>query len=369
MSKNRRGFTLIELLVVIAIIAVLIALLLPAVQSAREAARRSQCVNNMKQIGLALHNYHSVNDALPPGGQAWSGGTVAGYPAIGWSQGPQNFGMKVRLLPYMEQQPLYNAVNFQVTAIWNGPGSGNNSNAPYNIDGAFINSTVGMTRVASFVCPSDGNVPGGGSQPQGPGVSYANNEGLNRYNSGWYNSGITYYQGDDGTLKKTRTFATVTDGTSNTAAFSEWVKGTGANIRGGLNIVFQGPCGGGKAPDVTTVPQNITGVPANLQLAALCQNTPNAVGGNNTWDFKGEIWLLQDSGRGGGYYHTVTPNKKSCGCPGLDTMIGASSNHPGGANVLMLDGSVKFIKSTVAATTWYALGTIDWGEVLSSDSY
>jgi len=358
MTKNRKGFTLIELLVVIAIIAVLIALLLPAVQSAREAARRSQCVNNLKQIGLAIHNYHSVNDALPPGGEVRSGGTVAGYPSLGWVNGPQNFGMKVRLLPYMEQQPMYNAVNFQVSAIWNtGPAS---DYAPYCIDGEFINSTVAVSRIASFVCPSDGNIPGG-NEPQGKGVSYANNQGLNRYNSGWSSSGPTYFQGDDGGLNKTRSFATIQDGTSNTVMFSEWVKGKGANTVFGLNIVYQ------NGPGVDKVPQNITGVPANIQVAAKCQNTP--LDPNNVWDYKGEVWLLHDSGRGGGYYHIQTPNKKSCNCCGYDTIVGASSYHPGGVNVLMVDGSVKFIKDTVSQATWYALSTIDWGEVVSSDSY
>jgi len=353
MPQRKRGFTLIELLVVIAIIAVLIALLLPAVQAAREAARRSQCVNNLKQIGLAVHNYHSTNDALAPGGEAW--GDSKRY--NGWFNGPQNFGMKVRLLPYMEQQPLYNAVNFSVSAIWGGtwaPGYAG------NLDGRFLNSTVAITRIASFVCPSDGNVPGG-SEPQGPGTSYGNNQGLNRYNSGWYSSGPTYIQGDDNTLNKVRSFATVQDGTSNTAMFAEWVKGKGANQVVGLNIVYQ------NGPGVTAVAQNITGVPANRQLAALCQNTPLDM--NNIWDYKGELWLLHDSGRGGGYYHIMTPNKKACNCCGIDSIVGASSYHPGGVNVLMLDGSVKFIKDTISQATWFGLGTIDWGEVISSDSY
>src|SRR5205809_315149 len=109
--QKRRGFTLIELLVVIAIIGVLIALLLPAVQAAREAARRSQCVNNLKQIGLAMHNYHSANDSLPPAGEAFSNE----YPQFGWATGPQNFALKVRILPYMEQTNAFNSVNFAVT--------------------------------------------------------------------------------------------------------------------------------------------------------------------------------------------------------------------------------------------------------------
>ena len=129
--SSRRGFTLIELLVVIAIIAVLIALLLPAVQAAREAARRAQCVNNLKQIGLALHNYHSSINALPwdhgPGGwNEWSGMTM--------------------LLPYMEQQPLYNTINFNYI-IGNGAATATN--------GGFLNTTAIQTKLNGLVCPSD----------------------------------------------------------------------------------------------------------------------------------------------------------------------------------------------------------------------
>jgi len=360
MPQKHRGFTLIELLVVIAIIAVLIALLLPAVQSAREAARRSQCVNNMKQIGLALHNYHSVNDALPPGGA--SGYDKARSDRLGtWVQPPQNFGLKVRLLPYMEQQQVYNSVNMNVTSVWGTDSGGDKGNS---IDGGAngslpcINGTAFLVKISSFLCPSDTNVPSGNALTNS-GVSYANNQGLNRYNSGWQSSGPTYFLGDDTAITKVRSFASITDGTSNTAAFSEWVKGKGGNQVFGLNIVFQG----GNAQQI---PYTQTGVAANQQLAAICQNKTVAQG---VWDYKGEVWLHQDSGRGGGYYHIMTPNKKSCFCCGVDTAIGASSNHPGGVNVLMLDGSVKFVKDTVSQATWYALSTIDWGEVVTADSY
>ncbi len=140
-TEMRRGFTLIELLVVIAIIAVLIALLLPAVQSAREAARRAQCTNNLKQIGLALHNYHTGMMSFPPGGAYTSGGYSAPFYSVGWG----TWSAQALLLGYMEQQPLYNAANFS-WVVGFGP--------------AFaINSSVSTAILAAFVCPSDGISP------------------------------------------------------------------------------------------------------------------------------------------------------------------------------------------------------------------
>src|SRR5271170_4954855 len=128
--KGRRGFTLIELLVVIAIIGLLIALLLPAVQAAREAARRSQCVNNLKQLGLAVQNYSDVNGALPPAaatGPEWS----------------NNFSMKARVLPFLDQAALFNSLNMSYFQL------------------AAQNATNLTTMVGTFLCPSDGNVPCG----------------------------------------------------------------------------------------------------------------------------------------------------------------------------------------------------------------
>src|SRR5262245_8538513 len=137
-TGTRRGFTLIELLVVISIIAVLIALLLPAVQAAREAARRAQCVNNMKQIGLGMHNYHSSLGVFPSGGtQNWS--------SYGYNSGWGTWSAQALLLGYMEGQPLYNAANFNHVCCfsmgWN------------------VNSTVTCAILNVFICPSDGLSP------------------------------------------------------------------------------------------------------------------------------------------------------------------------------------------------------------------
>jgi len=342
--RRSRGFTLIELLVVIAIIGVLIALLLPAVQAAREAARRSQCVNNLKQIGLALHNYHQANDALPPSGEAFSNE----YPAFGWAAGPQNFSMKVRILPYMEAGNAFNAVNFAVTAIWGtGPAS--------PIDGFSINYSIRHTKIASYVCPSDTNDPGT-DDPQLPGMSYGENRGMNRYNDNWYFTGINYFQGHDGARNKTRNFASITDGLSNTAAFSEWVKGKGLMLTDGAHMTYGLPNG------VTTIA--FGAADAHYQLALLCQATTS-----RQWDYKGEVWTLHDGVRGGGYSGVQPPNRKACQQSGDESLIGASSYHPGGVNLLLCDGSVKFAKNGIAIRTWHALHTIGNGETIPGDTF
>src|SRR5262245_36851809 len=138
--SHHRGFTLIELLVVIAIIAVLIALLLPAVQAAREAARRVACVNNLKQIGLAIHNYHQINDVFPPGG-------FPAYTPTANTGNNASPSAHARLLPFLEQQPLYNALNWNLPVI--------NDPSPFTGYAPYANSTVTITRVAAFLCPSD----------------------------------------------------------------------------------------------------------------------------------------------------------------------------------------------------------------------
>src|SRR5437660_956686 len=185
LRRSRSGFTLIELLVVIAIIAVLIALLLPAVQSAREAARRAQCTNNLKQIGLAIHNYISSMEALPPSGSSHSTSGLTGY----HEPVANPFGMKPRILPYMEQTAVYNSINFSVDPEW----GFTDGWEPANI-------TAKATRIGAFLCPSDlrkgnrnnrGSTGGDASQT----ANYMNNIGGNRYYSGGAPDGPAYFQG------------------------------------------------------------------------------------------------------------------------------------------------------------------------------
>src|SRR4051812_31846271 len=217
---KRRGFTLIELLVVIAIIAVLIALLLPAVQAAREAARRSQCVNNLKQLGLAIMNYESSNGSLPPAVVHYPGD-----PATTAGKAP-DAGMKTRLLAYMEQQALYNAFNWGFS---------------WNSSAGYVNSTVYAANVNTFNCPSDGNNPAvtRGGATIAP-TNYGNNLGTCRsFNNG--NADGPAYALDWSGLGGVVTIASITDGTSNTAIFSEWIKGKGntaTNPPPGIQVVY-----------------------------------------------------------------------------------------------------------------------------------
>ncbi len=318
---RRRAFTLIELLVVIAIIAVLIALLLPAVQAAREAARRSQCINNLKQLGIALHGYHDAWNALPPCDYIY----------------PFNFPTHVGLLPYMEQQALYNQCRF------------------YNVDGKTpnawtgLNLTVAQTKVAVFQCPSDfGGVPGSTSA----GTSYSSCAGTGfDPNVGDYDGNYTTIDGAF-TQQKYFSFAGITDGLSNTAAFSESVYGDGT-------------------PDGTAIAGTVD--PSKLAIllpGGTLTSLANCKGGTYTGQ-RNVLWTL------GGYVNSVynhftTPNSPTLDCfnvydnPGLKA---ARSRHPGGVNLGLCDGSVRFVKNSVSLITWKALATRNGGEVISSDSY
>jgi len=363
--SRRRGFTLIELLVVIAIIGVLIALLLPAVQAAREAARRAQCTNNLKQIGLAYHNYISTNETVPPvTSDKYNSGVDDFY--------YQNQSALCRLLPFLEQTTVYNQVNFFVSTRW---GIGDAPNPPDNgaagrLGGA-MHMTAITTQIKAFLCPSDPN-PGGSGQYIVNGTSklvaqsnYPINIGLNRRLNNWRMNGPAYVASNWDGAFPVITMAAFVDGTSNTAIFSEWVKGP-ASLPGkdGLGMVYTGPS--------SLFPQASESSPyfiTNEWLAAnQCQNN----GTVQNWGWKGEWWIY------GGtqvYSHTQTPNRRACAYNdvgqdqrGSETQVGPSSLHPGGVNVLFGDGSVKFIKTSINYVPWYAIATPNGGEVVDQGS-
>jgi len=342
MTRRHRGFTLIELLVVIAIIAVLIALLLPAVQAAREAARRSQCTNNLKQLGLAVHNYISANEEIPPAG---ANGT-SGLP--GDTAQTQTYSMKVRLLPFLEQQALANAFNYGFAGTYN---------SLFHSTG---NQTVTGTNLATLNCPSDYN-PGhissiaNTTRPMGV-SSYFNNEGTARQYTQSNSNGPSWYLGNNGNVGRQLTLAAVTDGTSGTAMFSEIIKGNnGANKVGSVTVV-----------DATSTIPGVGSQGSDYKDYQACLNSKTYA---SMWDFKGEYWTTMDAGRGGAYSHTMLPNTKSCNCcTAWDNRINAGSYHSGGVNVLFLDGSVKFIKNSINNVSWYGIATINNGEVIDANS-
>jgi prepilin-type N-terminal cleavage/methylation domain-containing protein/prepilin-type processing-associated H-X9-DG protein len=359
MTRNRRGFTLIELLVVIAIIAVLIALLLPAVQAAREAARRAQCTNNLKQIGLAMANYVSSNVFLPP--------TCMDTCEAGKTPN-QNYSQLTRLLPYLEQSTAYNALNLLFGARWSSYSGG--------IYYDTIQKSVITMQVSSFLCPSDINPGSSSTETFGAltrlvaATNYPSNLGLNRRinaappgstNGNWQLNGATYIMSDWDTAGAAHTMSinSFLDGTSMTAIYSEWVKGPAA-LPGpnGLGMVYMSGIAVAQFPTDLQVAQQVTAV------------TPTS--NNQSWGWKGEWWAF---GGTQSYSHTNLPNRFAFDYSnaaedgqGKSTLINASSNHPGGVNVLFMDGSVHFIKSSVSYQAWYGIATPSMGEVVTSDA-
>ena len=341
MKRNRKGFTLIELLVVIAIIAVLISLLLPAVQSAREAARRSQCINNLKQIGLALHNYHSAIGSFPMG-------NARSYEAPGVVTDWGTFSAHAMMLPYMEQTQIFNAANFSWN-IWYGWG-------------AEINKTVWNMKASVFLCPSDGN---------------AGKDHLNSYHGSFGTTTDPWRDRTNGIFAPRFTaygVNDVTDGTSNTIAFVEALTGDFNRFDNPRRNMASG----------VGIPTNFMQFDVRTQATALrqgiqqCTTAIQRTPGTNS--NRGYRWQTGSPGlsltnlvltpMSGNAPFGACRMDCSSGC-GSDFghLFGSSSNHPGGVNALMTDGSVKFMKASIAEQTWWALATRDSGEVISSDSY
>ncbi len=318
---RRTGFTLIELLVVIAIIAILVGLLLPAVQKVREAAARAQCTNNLKQIGLAMHNYEGAHGAFPPGRNQW----------------PKVVSAPARLLAYVEQANLQNLIDPDGTLAVGGQ-----------------NDTAGKNRVPLFVCPSDprnGQVPG--SDYFGTNYVACNGTGVAVDTAG---NVTAYLKIPDGNGVFTQTpvrVLEITDGTSNTAAFSESTLGTGT-----------APAG------VPTDPQTVRSV--ILEVPGGGDPTPAACdAGSGAWNpRRGEQWINGHYGRTL-YNHYYPPNaagKWDCGnASGNKGLTAARSGHAGGVNVLFCDGSVRFVRDAVPLDVWRALATRSGGEVAAAE--
>jgi prepilin-type N-terminal cleavage/methylation domain-containing protein/prepilin-type processing-associated H-X9-DG protein len=376
-GRLRLGFTLIELLVVIAIIAVLIALLLPAVQSAREAARRAQCTNNMKQLGLAMANYESATSGYPLCYQ--NNAPLSRYPYGYISGGSSGWGAcspQALMLPFLEQTPTYNSINWSICTT-------------ANLENSIQKTALGQ-RINSFLCPSSPLPIGGDS-------FYTNNQypGNNYWGSvgpcvvPWSSAnptGIFMIVGKG--MTGARSSRDVTDGTSNTIAFGEWKMGdfncTKLSLQDAINIrqnTFPSAIGGspfGSWNNSTASSMPSAGLPTFMAFLNACQQkAPSTLG---SWEdnkgFLGREWAT------GMFGHTLgttllapNPNYYNCNmeswggdfdAPG---MYNLSSYHPGGANVAFADGHVTFIKSSTAMNVMWYLGSKANGDIVGSDQY
>ncbi len=341
-GRTRRGFTLIELLVVIAIIAVLIALLLPAVQAAREAARRSQCVNNLKQLGLAVQNYHDVIGAFPPGALSYGNSNTS------W------WGAFVFMLPNMEQQNMYNALNFSAASPTNEQSfSRTGSPSP--------NYTVQTATINVLNCPSDTD-----RLTSTTGHSnYATNCGAD--GNSFVANPSDPYAGPFGYRGKAVGLRDIIDGTSNTAGFSERVKGIGGSNNGIFDptnppATFFKP--------TATVNTGIVSMTVTPSDNSNCKGAARTAANMTTGDPSGFAWT---NGAGGGtiYTHVMPPNTWSCASGNtwdFSVASTASSRHNGVVNVGMCDGSVKAIKNSISPVTWWAVSTMAGAEVIDANS-
>jgi prepilin-type N-terminal cleavage/methylation domain-containing protein/prepilin-type processing-associated H-X9-DG protein len=336
-QRARAGFTLIELLVVIAIIAVLIALLLPAVQAAREAARRAQCVNNLKQIGLAMHNYQSSNNSLPYGMKGCCWGT--------WL---------VPVLPGIEQQAMFNS--------WNS--YGNNVNTAVDTllrYGGACNATVVSSRINAYMCPSDGN---------------------NTQHTGLYNNTINGFLYQVTSQNYVANFGNVSQSQLAVTYNNITYQFLGAPF---TDI-------GSPTPDITTATTNEGTATPTVDFAGITDGLSNTmltselVVPNQTpsYDLRGYSWYAYGASFSGlftpnstqpdwqfssGYCNNSGNNPPCTGGPGGAVALIARSRHPGGVNVGMCDGSVKFIKNSVNPLTYMALSSTRGGEVIDSSAY
>lgn len=346
-SRSRFAFTLIELLVVIAIIAILIALLLPAVQQAREAARRSQCKNNLKQIALAFHNYHDSAKQFPVN--------------ISWS-GSNNFrgafSDKVFLLPYLERKAEYQLTNFVTGCGAFDPGG-------WNCGGGNPNIVTQSTRLPVFICPSEAYTVRGGMAN----FNYAINHGTSHRNhtgtanqmsgNGNHNGVASFVQGAGAQAgfwlrsDPPVNTATIRDGTSNTALYSE--------IQ--VDHLTSQP---GPDPDSVFRRTQVHTWAGGASTQATRQDCLNKTGLSGRPNMRGRAWAWSFMGVGSAYNHTMMPNEKNCHSYtddwGGSNLMTAGSYHSGQANVAMADGQVRSVSSTIANNVWWAIGTRNGAE-------
>ncbi len=343
---SHRGFTLIELLVVIAIIGVLIALLLPAVQSAREAARRAQCVNNLKQIGIAIHNYESSNGVFPA---AYHGGMAGVY---------LNFNGFHSMLPFVEGGTLYNTFNFDLSYYGGGA---------HYFGWSFDAQTTGIrTQLGLFLCPSNrsesqvGASYGDWTVDRAAATDYVFSGGADNFVSAPYlNAQRRGISGIDHFAR----IAEVRDGLSGTFLMGEAAGGDDANP-----FVAEGFAENRVCVPLAQYPNidhydNVMFMAYGRRRSWGSQYVGGALVASTT-DRLGFIYPLNDCG-----YEPATDHFGSAASDGGQTVPNFRSVHPGGANFLYGDGSVRFVKDSITPSVYMGLSTADGGEVVSADQY
>lgn len=337
MPRHRKGFTLIELLVVIAIIAVLIALLLPAIQQAREAARRSQCLTHLKQIGLALQGYHEAHGVFPMGGSR----NVRIAPATysDWAC----WSAHAMLLPYLDQEQVYAAINFHFAPEGSSAVNG-------------INGTVREWVVGQFLCPSDVS-----------GSERYSNKITNNYHASYGTTTEQFIVETSGlfAIRQSYSAAHVVDGLSKTIAFSEALRGDGrgntSHYRGNVLMGAENEPTGARMVDAFSKPDLVM---KTLEQCVLQWPTSTQIS-----DRRGYRWALGTPGFT--MFNTIeTPNENFGGCRfGCEAdcyldkgyTYGASSNHQGGIHVLYADGSCEFVGDSIDRQLWWAKGNRSGG--------
>jgi prepilin-type N-terminal cleavage/methylation domain-containing protein len=363
MKTSKKGFTLIELLVVIAIIAILISLLLPAVQQAREAARRTQCRNNLKQIGLALHNYHDVHSMLPPGRMApGKGQNVPHTPTCwyGW------VSPLYHVLPYIDQANLWNSIDHNQTRVRESDGS------------CMANAFIKGVTVAAFMCPSDpGHVSGVNTNSYRANFGYVVAGGRNfgdalEVDAVWTTRVAAEMDGPQGGpfCDSAKSISTITDGTSNTVMYAERTVGTNKDEVHYGN--YLGKAGLIQKNDGSTAGSNTTADVVAKCLAGYAANTIDS-------KFRGDYGITSgddpawyySSYEHGAYNHVYTPNSVlyDCGAgsipdsPHEPAIMSARSVHTGSVLCVLCDGSVKGVSDNIDGPLWAAAGTARGGEI------
>ena len=362
LSRRIDAFTLVELLVVIAIIGTLVALLLPAVQAAREAARRTQCANNLKQIGLGLHNFHSAKNCFPT--------QTTGAPEIEGQSGPGFASWMVPLLPYIEQQTLYSAINHKVSMMDQHGLTNTNEYRGLTISANHPNAKAAATVIATFLCPGElyDVTSALGTATPAPG-SYAGNVG--------WPAGTTGADGQGAAVDASNGFF----GLENPGRNEPWpmAKVSARMFDDGLTytaaVSERRISNAARTVDLASVPLSVlsycagaAGVDRTLpQWVSYCGSVSH---GDPTYSLPiGKAWISGWTLVGNIYMHVMKPGQRSCHLYGGEddgaNLVTAGSAHPGGLHVLLGDGHVSFMAEEIEEEVWWAMGSRNGGETVS----